>query len=197
MPASIGYPRLAHAPWIGFRGSGRRNGLRVCAGAKPRRIKRWNAGRVERRQINGPGGAVEDQLRDRFAGRRRIEDTPDAMPGGHVNVLETRDRPDQRQPVPCDQRKRRTNPAVHGRASGAGASMFCLCPQIGGISSVAWHTFWPTGRRCIPIGLRTSCFAVRPVARGSCAIWRSSSGSGSTGRTGGSRAACRPPISRR
>src|SRR6516165_3459218 len=66
---------------------------------QPRRIPRAKSARVEARQVDRAGNPVNDQLRHRLAGRWRIQDTPDAMAGGHVDTLHARHEANQRQAI--------------------------------------------------------------------------------------------------
>jgi hypothetical protein len=50
--------------------------------AQTRRIESRQAARIERVQARRMSGSVDDQLRRCLAGRRRIENAPDAVPGG-------------------------------------------------------------------------------------------------------------------
>src|SRR5271166_6578824 len=70
--------------------------------AQPRRIERSCPTRIERRQIDRMRGTVGDQLGHRLAGRRSVENTPDAVAGGDISPLDTRYPADQRQPVASD-----------------------------------------------------------------------------------------------
>src|SRR5215472_17514261 len=77
----------------------RRSWSRRWCTAKPRRIERAEPSRIEARQIDRAGAPVDDELRHRLAGRRRVEDAPDAVAGGDIDVPEARHRTDQRQAV--------------------------------------------------------------------------------------------------
>src|SRR5580704_2745886 len=55
-------------------------------GGNTRRIERRQARRREWRKIDVLRGAVEDQLAQRLAGRRRVEHAPYAVPGRHIGA---------------------------------------------------------------------------------------------------------------
>ena len=46
----------------------------------------FQAGGVEWRDVDGPGGPIQDQFGHRLAHGRRVEDAPDAVPRGHVGT---------------------------------------------------------------------------------------------------------------
>ena len=53
------------------------------------RPPKWRKSRrLESREVDRVGGAVDDQLGHRLAGRRRVEDPPDAVAGGDVGALD-------------------------------------------------------------------------------------------------------------
>src|SRR5712691_2265230 len=74
----------------------------LCVPAQPRWIEGRKSAGVEGRQIDRARRAVDYQLGHRLAGRRRIENAPDAVPGGYVSTVDTGYPADQRQAVPCD-----------------------------------------------------------------------------------------------
>src|ERR1700730_3618380 len=61
---------------------------RPLARAQPR-IESGKSAATETLQIHGSRSAVDDQLGHRLAGRRRVEDTPDAVAGREVGPLDT------------------------------------------------------------------------------------------------------------
>jgi hypothetical protein len=67
--------------------------------AQPRWIKRRASARVEVRKVDRMRSAVGYQLGHCLAGRRCVEDTPDAVASGYIGTLDARDPPDQRQAV--------------------------------------------------------------------------------------------------
>src|SRR5262245_53468169 len=69
------------------------------------RVVGLEAPRIERREIDPPRCAVEDQLGHRFAGRRCVENAPNAVAGSDVSTRDAGHAADQRQPVARDRTK--------------------------------------------------------------------------------------------
>src|SRR5437879_13557808 len=52
-----------------------------------RRVERAQPHGIEWRQVGGNSFPVRNQLGERLAGRRRVEDAPDVVAGGHIGAL--------------------------------------------------------------------------------------------------------------
>ena len=66
------------------------------------RIDRSKSPGVEGLQIHGSRGAIDDQFAHRFARPRRVENTPDTVPGRDIGSFDARETADQRQAVAGD-----------------------------------------------------------------------------------------------
>ena len=75
------------------------------------------------------GRSGNDQLRHRLAAGRRIQDAPDAVPGGDEGVGDAEHWPEQGQAVLCD----RPEAGLRGHDRGVGKSW---CEDAGGLSGI-------------------------------------------------------------
>jgi hypothetical protein len=70
-----------------------------CSTWFQRRVERTEPCRCEGPQVGATRGALSDQLGQGLAGRRSVEDAPNAVAGSHIYALNLRHFADQRQAV--------------------------------------------------------------------------------------------------
>src|SRR5215472_14669276 len=65
-------------------------------------VEWWHPARIEGLQVNRMCGTIDDQLRHRLAGCRRVQDTPDAVTGGDIGIGNSGHGTDERQSIAGD-----------------------------------------------------------------------------------------------
>ena len=117
---------------------------RPLARAQPR-IESGKSAGTETLQIHGSRSAVDDQLGHRLAGRRRVEDTPDAVAGREVGPLDTRYPADHRQAVASDRTIARL--LREDLCRGEGGRQFAVY-RLQALERTRWNCKRAATRRC-------------------------------------------------